>query len=59
MQKVRSRGSFLVGLVKEEAKEGARGKLVLLAGGLEEGKEDVIGREKRKSPREGGGTALG
>ena len=59
MQKVRSRVSFLVGLVKEEAKEGARGKLVLLAGGLEEGKEDVIGREKRKSPREGGGTALG
>ena len=49
----------MVGLVKEEAKEGARGKLVLLAGGLEEGKEDVIGREKRKSPREGGGTALG
>ena len=25
-------GSFLVGLVKEEAKEGARGKLALLAG---------------------------
>lgn len=51
----------MVGLVKEEAKEGARGKLVLLAGGLEEGKEDVVGRGKRKKPpgrgRDGAGLA--